>query len=41
VDRVRTLRRRALLTAQSQVVDHMDAANDQNVPVFFDLATGL
>lgn len=38
---VRTLRRRALLGVQSKPVGHMDAANDEHVAVFLDLADRL
>jgi hypothetical protein len=41
VNRVRTLRRRALLGAQPQVVSHVDATNDQHVAVSLDLAGSL
>ncbi len=41
MDSVRTLRCRALLRAQSKLVGHVDAANNQDFAVFLDLAGRL
>ena len=38
MDSVRTLRCRALLRAQSKLVGHVDAANDQHVAVLLNLS---
>jgi hypothetical protein len=41
VNGVRTLCCRTLLRAQTQLVGHVDATNDQDVAVLLDLARGL
>ena len=41
MDSVRTLRRRALLGMQPEMIAHMDTANDQHIAVFLDFAGRL